>query len=57
MGFSETLDVRITDSSLRDGSHPKGHAFSEAEVASVALDEGADPHGHRAWSAPSTSSR
>jgi len=33
--FSESLDVRITDSSLRDGSHPKRHAFTTDEVARV----------------------
>jgi 4-hydroxy 2-oxovalerate aldolase len=45
MSFSETLDVRITDSSLRDGSHPKRHAFSTAEVARVvtALDAAGVP--------------
>jgi len=45
MGFSEALDVRITDSSLRDGSHPKRHAFSAAEVARVvaALDAAGVP--------------
>ena len=35
MSFSDTLDVRITDSSLRDGSHAKRHAFTTAEVASI----------------------
>lgn len=45
MSFSETLDVRITDSSLRDGSHPKRHAFSRDEVARVvrALDAAGVP--------------
>ncbi len=45
MPFSETLDVRITDSSLRDGSHPKRHAFSPDEVARVvqALDQAGVP--------------
>jgi 4-hydroxy 2-oxovalerate aldolase len=45
VAFSETLDVRITDSSLRDGSHPKRHAFSPDEVARVvqALDEAGVP--------------
>lgn len=45
MGFSETLDVRITDSSLRDGSHPKRHAFSSDEVRRVvsALDAAGVP--------------
>lgn len=35
MTFSDTLDVRITDSSLRDGSHAKGHRFTEADVRAV----------------------
>ena len=35
MGYSDTLDVRITDSSLRDGSHAKAHQFTEAHVAAV----------------------
>ena len=45
MGFSDDLDVRITDSSLRDGSHPKRHAFSTDEVARVvqALDQAGVP--------------
>lgn len=45
MGFSDTLDVRITDSSLRDGSHPKRHAFSAEEVGHVvsALDRAGVP--------------
>ncbi len=45
MSFSEDLDVRITDSSLRDGSHPKRHAFSVDEVARVvrALDAAGVP--------------
>jgi len=45
MTFSESLDVRITDSSLRDGSHPKRHAFSVDEVARVvaALDAAGVP--------------
>jgi len=45
MGFSELLDVRITDSSLRDGSHPKRHAFTTDEVARVvrALDDAGVP--------------
>ncbi|MDQ1654898.1 MAG: 4-hydroxy 2-oxovalerate aldolase [Cryptosporangiaceae bacterium] len=33
--FSADLDLRITDSSLRDGSHAKRHQFTAAEVASV----------------------
>lgn len=35
MPFSDTLDVRITDSSLRDGSHAKNHQFTEAHVADI----------------------
>ena len=35
MPYSESLDVRITDSSLRDGSHAKGHQFSEAHIRAV----------------------
>jgi len=35
MPYSESLDVRITDSSLRDGSHAKGHQFTEAHISAV----------------------
>jgi 4-hydroxy 2-oxovalerate aldolase len=35
MPHSTELDVRITDSSLRDGSHAKAHQFSEHHVQSV----------------------
>jgi 4-hydroxy 2-oxovalerate aldolase len=35
MPFSAELDVRITDSCLRDGSHAKRHQFSEAEVRAI----------------------
>lgn len=35
MTYSDTLDVRITDSSLRDGSHAKGHRFTEDDVRAV----------------------
>jgi 4-hydroxy 2-oxovalerate aldolase len=35
MPYSSDLDVRITDSSLRDGSHANGHQFTEAMVRSV----------------------
>ena len=35
MPYSESLDVRVTDSSLRDGSHAKGHQFSEAHIRAV----------------------
>ncbi|MDQ1647637.1 MAG: 4-hydroxy 2-oxovalerate aldolase [Cryptosporangiaceae bacterium] len=43
--FSADLDVRITDSSLRDGSHAKRHQFTAAEVTSVvgALDSAGVP--------------
>jgi 4-hydroxy 2-oxovalerate aldolase len=33
--YSSDLDVRITDSSLRDGSHANGHQFTEEMVRSV----------------------
>lgn len=35
MGFSDAIDVRITDSSLRDGSHAKSHQFTEDQVRDV----------------------
>ena len=43
--FSVDLDVRITDSSLRDGSHAKRHQFTAAEVTAVvaALDAAGVP--------------
>ena len=39
--YSDTLDIRVTDSCLRDGSHAKGHRFDEAMVRAVvrALDD------------------
>ena len=39
--YSDTLDIRITDSSLRDGSHHKRHQFTEKEVRDIvaALDD------------------
>lgn len=45
MTYSDALDVRVTDTSLRDGSHAKHHAFTEAEVRAVvsALDEAGMP--------------
>jgi 4-hydroxy 2-oxovalerate aldolase len=45
MPFSDTLDVRVTDTSLRDGSHAKRHQFTEAEVRAIvgALDEAGVP--------------
>jgi 4-hydroxy 2-oxovalerate aldolase len=42
MPFSEELDVRVTDTCLRDGSHAVRHRLSEAEVrAAVAALDGA----------------
>jgi 4-hydroxy 2-oxovalerate aldolase len=43
--FSADLDVRITDSSLRDGSHANRHQFTAAEVEAVvaALDAAGVP--------------
>src|SRR5258705_7693759 len=35
MALSPDLDVRITDSCLRDGSHAKRHQFTEAEVRAI----------------------
>jgi 4-hydroxy 2-oxovalerate aldolase len=35
MPYSDQLDIRITDSSLRDGSHAKAHQFDEQMVRSV----------------------
>ena len=35
MPYSDSLDVRVTDSSLRDGSHAKSHRFTEAHVRAV----------------------
>ena len=35
MPYSNQLDVRVTDTSLRDGSHAKRHQFTEAQVRSV----------------------
>ena len=39
--YSTELDLRITDTSLRDGSHHKRHQFTADEVRSIvaALDE------------------
>ncbi|MFF4448094.1 4-hydroxy-2-oxovalerate aldolase [Streptomyces sp. NPDC001502] len=43
--YSDTLDIRITDSSLRDGSHAKRHQFTGEDVRSVvaALDAAGVP--------------
>lgn len=45
MGYSADLDVRVTDSSLRDGSHANRHQFEEDEVRRVvgALDRAGVP--------------
>lgn len=45
MPYSDTLDVRVTDTSLRDGSHAKHHAFTEDHVRAVvrALDAAGMP--------------
>ena len=45
MPYSADLDVRVTDSSLRDGSHAVRHRFSEDNVRSVvgALDRAGVP--------------
>ena len=45
MSFSDTIDVRLTDTSLRDGSHAKAHQFTEDHVKSVvtALDDAGMP--------------
>ena len=45
MPYSDELDIRLTDTSLRDGSHAKRHQFTEAQVRSVvrALDAAGMP--------------
>lgn len=45
MPFSETLDVRVTDTCLRDGSHAKRHQFTDEHVRRVvaALDSAGMP--------------
>ena len=45
MPYSDLLDVRVTDTSLRDGSHAKRHQFTEDQVRSVvrALDAASIP--------------
>jgi 4-hydroxy 2-oxovalerate aldolase len=45
MTFSDRLDVRVCDSSLRDGSHAKSHQFSKQDVRAVvgALDAAGVP--------------
>ena len=45
MTFSSELDIRVTDSCLRDGSHAKRHRFSVQDVRAVvaALDDAGMP--------------
>lgn len=45
MPYSSDLDIRVTDSSLRDGSHAKQHQFTVDHVTSVvaALDDAGVP--------------
>jgi 4-hydroxy 2-oxovalerate aldolase len=45
MPYSDALDVRVTDTSLRDGSHAKRHQFTVADVTAVvsALDAAGVP--------------
>jgi isopropylmalate/homocitrate/citramalate synthase len=35
VSYSDTLDVRLTDSALRDGSHAKAHRFTVEDVRRV----------------------
>jgi len=45
MTYSDSLDIRITDSSLRDGSHAQAHQFTEGDVRAIvsALDAAGVP--------------
>jgi len=45
MPYSDDLDIRITDSSLRDGSHAQAHQFTESDVQAIvgALDRAGVP--------------
>ncbi len=45
MTYSSSLDIRMTDSALRDGSHAKGHQFTVDHVQSIvgALDAAGMP--------------
>ena len=45
MPYSDTLDIRLTDTSLRDGSHAKRHQFTEEHVRAIvgALDAAGMP--------------
>lgn len=35
MAYSNDIDVRLTDTSLRDGSHAKSHQFTECEIKTI----------------------
>lgn len=35
MPYSDELDIRMTDSALRDGSHAKGHQFTVDQITSI----------------------
>jgi 4-hydroxy 2-oxovalerate aldolase len=35
VSYNDLIDVRVTDSSLRDGSHAKAHQFTEAHVRAI----------------------
>ena len=45
MPYSSSLDVRMTDTCLRDGSHAKNHQFTEQQVRDIvaALDAAGMP--------------
>ena len=45
MSFSNSIDIRLTDTSLRDGSHAKAHQFTVDHVRSIvtALDDAGMP--------------
>ena len=45
MPYSSALDVRMTDTCLRDGSHAKSHQFTEQQVRDIvaALDAAGMP--------------
>lgn len=45
MPYSDQLDIRVTDTSLRDGSHAKRHQFVEEDVRAIvgALDDAGMP--------------
>ena len=52
MPYNADLDVRVTDTSLRDGSHAKSHQFTEEDVRAIVagLDErGRTRHRGGAW--------